>query len=65
MNLSDIIVLLLVAAAVGFAVWLMRRPKKSGCCGDCSSCGCSCGGRRIVLEMFSISYNCQNRRLQV
>ena len=45
MNLSDIIVLLLVAAAVGFAVWLMRRPKKSGCCGDCSSCACACGQR--------------------
>ncbi len=45
MNLSDIIVLLLVAAAAGFAVWLMRRPKKSGCCGNCSSCGCSCGQR--------------------
>ena len=45
MNLADIIILLIVAAAVGTAIWLMRRPKKSGCCGSCASCACSCGQR--------------------
>ena len=43
MNLADIIILFMVAAIVGFAVWLMRRPKKSGCCGSCDSCPCGCG----------------------
>ena len=46
MNLADIIVLLLVACAVGGAVWLMRRPKKSGCCSDCASCGRCCSARK-------------------
>ena len=46
MNLADIIVLLLVAGAVGVAVWLLRRPKKSGCCGDCASCGCGCSAQK-------------------
>lgn len=43
MNLADIIVLFLVAAVVAGAVWLMRRPKKSGCCGNCAACACGCG----------------------
>ncbi len=45
MNLYDILILLLVAAAVGFAVRQMRRPKKSGCCGSCASCACACTQR--------------------
>ena len=45
MNLYDIIILLLVAAAVGFAVRQMRKPKKSGCCGSCSACACGCTQR--------------------
>ena len=45
MNMYDIIILLLVAAAVGFAVRQMRKPKKSGCCGSCSTCACGCTQR--------------------
>ena len=45
MNLYDIIILLLGAAAVGFAVRQMRKPKKSGCCGSCASCACACTQR--------------------
>ena len=45
MNLYDILILLLVAAAVGFAVRQMRKPKKSGCCGNCASCASACAKR--------------------
>ena len=45
MNLYYIIISLLVAAAVGFAVRPMRKPKKSGCCGSCSTCACGCTQR--------------------
>ena len=45
MNLYDILILLLVAAAVGFAVRQLRKPKKAGCCGNCASCACECAKR--------------------
>ncbi len=46
MNIWDAVILLLVAVALGVAVWIIIKNRKSGksCCGDCSSCrGCSKG----------------------
>ena len=41
MNLIDILILLAVAAAVVFAVFSLRKRKKSGksCGGTCEGCG--------------------------
>ena len=39
-NIATVIVLLLVAAAVGFAIYIMIKNKKAGK----SSCGCDCAG---------------------
>ena len=39
-NIATIIVVLLVAAAVGFAIYIMIKNKKAGK----SSCGCNCAG---------------------
>ncbi|MBO6303365.1 MAG: FeoB-associated Cys-rich membrane protein [Ruminiclostridium sp.] len=41
MNLVDIILIVLIAAAVAGALFVMIRDKKKGkgCCGNCSCCG--------------------------
>ena len=41
MNLVDIILIVLIAAAVTGALFVMIRDKKKGrgCCGNCSCCG--------------------------
>lgn len=50
MNVSDILILLAVAAAVVLAVFRIRARKKAGrgCCGgSCKSCGiCSLCGKK-------------------
>lgn len=42
MNFWDISILAAVAVMVGFALWRMRRKKKSGCSGCCACCSGSC-----------------------
>ena len=45
MNIADIIVLLVIIAVIGTAVWIIRRNKKNGKCScgcDCSQCGQGC-----------------------
>ncbi len=45
MNGIDIVLLLLIAAALALAVRhiIRRRRQGKGCCGDCASCsGCAC-----------------------
>ena len=39
MNAADIILTVVIAAILGFAVWLSIRRRKKG-----SSCGCGCEG---------------------
>ena len=45
MQLVDYIILAIVAALAGLAIWAMIRSKKSGkkCIGCPDSCGCSSG----------------------
>ena len=46
MNIGDLIVILIVAAFAGLAVWLTVRRKRKGssCCGGCSRGSCDkCG----------------------
>lgn len=46
--MADIIVLLLVAAAAGFAVRTIKRQKECGGCGcggNCGGCSIGCGKR--------------------
>lgn len=52
MNIWDAVVILLVAAALGLAVWRIIKNKSSGkgCCKDCSSCGSCCRNRRGSRE---------------
>ena len=47
MNLPDILLLLLIALAVFFALRSVWKQKKNGrpCCGDCSACRSSCGDK--------------------
>ncbi len=48
MNGWDVVLIALLVALLGLAVWsVLRRKKAGGCCGDCSSCaGCArCSGR--------------------
>lgn len=43
MNLSTIFVLIIIAAAVGFAVRSIIRNRKNGCgCRGCSECQADC-----------------------
>lgn len=42
MNVFDIALLFLVAAAAALALRHLRRRKKSGCGGACSCCGADC-----------------------
>ena len=41
MNAISIILLILIAAAVGFGIYrtVQRRGRCSGCTGDCAACG--------------------------
>lgn len=40
MNIADIIVLVIVVAALAFALrYLKKHPSKDGCDGSCASCG--------------------------
>ena len=40
MNIADIIVLVIVVAALAFALrYLRKHPSKDGCDGSCASCG--------------------------
>ena len=43
----DILIVAVIAALVGLAVFLTVRKKKKGssCCGDCACCDKSCGER--------------------
>ena len=41
-KLADIIVLLVLAALVGCAIWYLRKRKKSGGCAGCSGCCNDC-----------------------
>ena len=50
MNLWDVILIALIAAAAGFAVWRIIANKKKGksSCGcDCGHCAQSCGRKRV------------------
>ena len=42
MNFWDYTILAAVAVLVGFALWRMRKKKKTGCPGCCACCGGSC-----------------------
>lgn len=44
MNGWDILILAVILALIGLAVFLKIRKKKKGssCCGDCGCCGGSC-----------------------
>ena len=49
MNALDIVLVLVIAAVVGFAAWRIVRNKrrgKSACGCDCGQCGCGCGRRK-------------------
>ncbi len=43
MNIPDIIVLAVLAIAIGLAIFgvIRNRKKGCGCCGNCTSCGLS------------------------
>lgn len=46
MNIWDILIIIVIAAAVTFAVLKIIKNKKQGkssCGGDCSNCGMRCG----------------------
>jgi hypothetical protein len=55
MNFADIIIIAVIAAILGSAVWFIYRSKKSGkkcigcpdsgcsACTSCASCSCGCG----------------------
>lgn len=42
MNIWDVIIIILIAALLAFAVWKMIKRNKSGCCsdrgGECGTC---------------------------
>ncbi len=42
MNVWDYSILAAVALLVGFALWRLRKKKKTGCPGCCACCGKSC-----------------------
>ena len=44
MNGYDILLLVLIAAALALAVYVLRRKNKRGgsCCGDCAACAMKC-----------------------
>ena len=52
MNIWDILIIALVAAALVLAV-LNRKRKKGGCCGDCADCGgcAQAGGQELPPEL--------------
>ena len=59
MNTVDIILLVLLAAAVIGAVRSCLKRRKKGCCDGCAGCGTArctdgCGGRRKRLVTKSI-----------
>ena len=54
MNGADIIIIAVIAAIAGFAIWYIVKSKKSGkkcigcpdggsCSGTCAGCSCGCG----------------------
>ncbi|MBR2303969.1 MAG: FeoB-associated Cys-rich membrane protein [Ruminococcus sp.] len=43
MNVADIILIVVIAGVLGFALWLNRRRKKNGSCCGGSSCTCCTG----------------------
>ena len=60
MGLVDILIIVIVAAILGFAAWYIYKAKKNGrkcigcpngaacggqCCGDCGGCSGSCNGK--------------------
>ena len=52
MNGWDILIIAVIAALIGLAIFLKIRKKKKGssCCGDCCNCGKSCEGNHIPEE---------------
>ena len=42
MNFWDYSILAVIAVAVGFALWRMRKKKKTGCPGCCACCAKDC-----------------------
>lgn len=53
MKILDVVLVLVIAAAVGLAVWRVvknRRQGKSACGCDCSSCACGCDRRKQQEE---------------
>ncbi|MBR3347709.1 MAG: FeoB-associated Cys-rich membrane protein [Solobacterium sp.] len=47
MNTADVILIVILLAIAGFALFLMIRRKKKGssCCGTCAGCECMCEKR--------------------
>ena len=56
MQIIDFVIIAVVVAVLGFAVWYIRKSKKSGkkcigcpdgasCSGNCSGCSCGCGSK--------------------
>ena len=43
MNLPEIVLIVLLAVALGLAILeIIRRRKRGGCCGDCAACAMRC-----------------------
>ncbi len=48
MNLTDLFLIVFLAALFSLSVYLFvsGRKKGMGCCGSCASCGRDCGGKK-------------------
>lgn len=47
MNLPEIVLIVLLAAALGLAILAIIRRRKKGCCGrDCAACAARCADPR-------------------
>ncbi len=57
MNIADIVILLVIAGILFLGFYGVRK-RKSGCCGECSSCGmCPQTGAKDVRDRARIEKN--------